>query len=434
MPEGVNVWRILKGAGVKYIKFVIVDIYGRPRLEVLPIDAARDAFVDGVAYDGSSIPAYTTVNKSDFVAAVDTDAVYIETWNGGKTALAFTNTLDGNKPHPMDPRNVLKGVLDYAKSKGYEVKMGAEVEFFLVKGNPPSFADSGAYFEGYPLRDTFSAIEEIIEHFHLSGVGYTKTHHEVAPSQFEVNIPAGSPLQVADQILVFKIMAKSIAQRHGLAATFMPKPFWGVNGSGMHTHVSLWKDGVNLFASYKEPTPELKSAVAGVLERAVENSVFVAPLVNSHKRLVPHHEAPTRVVWGLANRSTMVRIPYYGSKINRFEYRHPDPSVNPYLGFAAIALSALDGLEKRAEPPPPVEEVAYELSGVRETPKHLGEAVKAASESLVAKSLPSQFVKAYLSLKEQEWSDYLAAVGEAGWEKTWNVITRWEYDRYLDAA
>lgn len=432
MPEGLTTWRLLKSAGVKYVKFVIVDIYGRPKLEVLPIDMARDAFIDGIAYDGSSIPAYTTVNKSDFVAEVDPNAVYIETWNDGKTALAFTSTLDGNKPHPMDPRNALKAVVEYAKSRGYEVKMGSEIEFFIVRGNPPSLVDSGAYFEGYPLKETFPVIEEILEHFYLSGIGLTKTHHEVAPSQFEINIPAADPVQVADQILVYKIMAKAIAQKHGLIATFMPKPFWGVNGSGMHTHVSFWKDGTNLFASYKEPTPELKSAVAGVLEHAIENSVFVAPLVNSYKRLVPHHEAPTRVVWGLGNRSAMVRIPYYGNKINRFEYRHPDPSLNPYLGFAAIIISALDGLERKLEPPKPVEEVAYELSGVAETPKHLGEAVKAASQGLVAKTLPPSLVKAYLSLKEQEWSEYLAAAGS--WESTWNAITKWEYDRYLETA
>ncbi len=433
MPDGLSAWRMLKGAGVKYVKFVIVDIYGRPKLEILPIDAARDAFIDGIAYDGSSIPAYTTVNKSDFVAEVDTNAIYIETWNDGKSALAFTSTLDGDKPHPMDPRNALKQTVEYARSKGYDVKMGAEVEFFIVRGNPPSLVDNGVYFEGYPLKETSPVVEEIVEHFYLSGIGFTKTHHEVAPSQFEVNIPAGDPIQAADQIVVFKILAKSVAQKHGLTATFMPKPFWGMNGSGMHIHVSFWRDGVNLFSSYKEPTPELKSAIAGVLENALANSVFVAPTVNSYKRLVPHYEAPTRVVWGLGNRSAMVRVPYYGKKINRFEYRHPDPSANPYLGFSAIILAALDGMERKLEPPSPVEVVAYELEGVKETPRHLGEAVKLASGGVAARALPQQLVKAYLELKEKEWADYLAGVGE-GWEKTWNVITRWEYDKYLDVA
>ncbi len=429
MPDGLAVWRVLRGAGVKLVKFVVVDIFGRPRAEVLPIEAAREAFLDGVAYDGSSIPAYTTVNKSDLVALPDLNAVYVESWNGGKTAIVFTNTVDGGKPHPMDPRNVLRQAADYAKSRGYAPVVGAEVEFFLVRGVPPAPADSGVYFDGYLHGDSYSAVEEILGHLEASGIGLSKTHHEVAPGQYEVNIPAGDPVQVADQILVFKIMAKAVAKRRGLTATFMPKPFWGVNGSGMHVHVSFWKDGVNLFASRGEPTQELKWAVAGVLENALRNSAFVAPTVNSYKRLVPHHEAPTRVVWGLGNRSVMVRIPYYGGRINRLEYRHPDPSANPYLAFAVIILSALEGIEKKREPPPPVAEVAYELEEARETPPNLGEALKMARDGT---PLPGQFLEAYLRLKEREWEEYITA--EGSWETTWNKITKWEYEKYLEEA
>ncbi|MEZ0319265.1 MAG: glutamine synthetase family protein [Pyrobaculum sp.] len=436
MPDGVATWRVLKGAGVKYVKFVIIDVYGRPRVEVVPIDAAKDVFIDGVVFDGSSIPAYTTVDSSDLVAAVDPDAVYVETWNGGKSALVFTNVQDGGRPHPLDPRNVLLQVIDYVKSRGYSPMLGVEVEFFLVRGNPLEPADRGHYFSGDVKKETWQVVEEIMEHFHLCGLGSTKSHHEVSPGQYEVNIPAGNPLQVADQVVVFKIMARAIAERHGQTATFMPKPFWGMNGSGMHVHLSFWKDGVNLFASVKELTAELKYAVAGVLKNALQNSVFVAPTVNSYKRLVPHHEAPTRIVWGIGNRSVMVRIPYYGGRTNRFEYRHPDPSSNPYLAFAVVMLSALEGLERREEPPQDVKEVAYELQGVEETPRHLGEAVKLASElaseSFVIKKLPQQLVKAYLSLKEQEWKDYLSNEGD--WEKTWNKITKWEYDRYLETV
>jgi glutamine synthetase len=190
----------------------------------------------------------------------------------------------------------------------------------------------------------------------------------------------------------------------------------------------VWKDGRNLFASYKEPTEELKYAVAGLLENAISISAVVAPTVNSYKRLVPHHEAPTRVVWGLGNRSAMVRVPYYGGRINRIEYRHPDPSMNPYLAFAVIAMSVVDGISARKTPPQPVADVAYELEGVKETPKHLGEALKYFTESNIANKLPSQLVKAYVKLKEAEWESYSA---KYSWEKTWNTITDWEYQQYL---
>lgn len=425
--EGLDIWRVLKGAGVKYVYFVIVDIYGRPRVDIMPIDMARDAFIDGVPYDGSSIPAYSTVNRSDFVAVVDPSAVYVESWNGGKAAYVFTNTLDGNAPSPLDPRNVLKQVLERAEKRGYQFKIGVEIEYFIVRGNPPELPERAGYFD-VPPEATRKVVEEIMENFAAAGLGETKTHHEVAPSQFEVNIPYGNPLKVADSILVFKIMAKAIAAKYGYIATFMPKPFWGMNGSGAHTHISVWKDGKNLMASVKEPTQELKWVVGGILNNAISISAIVAPTVNSYKRLVPHHEAPTRVVWGLGNRSAMVRVPYYGGKINRIEYRHPDPSMNPYLAFAAMVLAGLEGLENKIEPPPPVQEVAYDLQGVRETPPNLGAALKYMEEGKIARELPSEIVKAYLGVKQAEWQSY---VQQYQWEKTWNTITPWEYEQYL---
>ncbi|ACB39403.1 glutamine synthetase family protein [Pyrobaculum neutrophilum] len=425
--EGIDVWRVLKGAGVKYVYFVIVDIYGRPRVDIMPIDMAKDAFIDGVPYDGSSIPAYSTVNRSDFVAVVDPSAVYVESWNGGKAAYVFTNTLDGNAPSPLDPRNVLKQVLERAEKRGYQFKIGVEVEYFVVRGNPPELPEKAGYFD-VPPDATRKVVEEIMENFAAAGLGETKTHHEVAPSQFEVNIPYGNPLKTADSILMFKTMARAVAAKHGYTVTFMPKPFWGMNGSGAHTHISVWKDGKNLMASVKEPTQELKWVVGGILNNAISISAIVAPTVNSYKRLVPHHEAPTRVVWGLGNRSAMVRVPYYGGKINRIEYRHPDPSMNPYLAFAAVVLAGLEGLENRIEPPPPVQEVAYDLQGVRETPPNLGAALKYMEEGKIARELPSDFVKAYLGVKQAEWQSYAQ---QYQWEKTWNTITPWEYEQYL---
>ncbi|MFN7105237.1 MAG: glutamine synthetase family protein [Pyrobaculum sp.] len=427
MPEAASVWRILKGGGVKYVKFVIVDIFGYPRVDIMNIDEAKYAFVDGVSFDASSIPAYSTVNRSDMVAHIDLNAIYIESWNGGKTALVFTSVYDGGKPSVLDPRNFAKATIDKIRARGLDVLVGVELEFFLTQGSPPRPVDHYRYFD-HQLGPGAAAIEEIMEQMVASGVGHTKIHHEVAPGQFEVNIPADDLLRTADNILVFKIMARDIARRHGFTITFMPKPFWGVNGSGAHVHLSFWRDGRNLFASRGEPSGELRHAVGGLLQYALQNSVWVAPTVNSYKRLVPHHEAPTRVVWGVGNRSAMIRIPHYGGKINRLEYRHPDPSMNPYTALTTIILTALEGLEKKTEPPPPTTEIAYELKEVAETPPNLGEAIRLAKYGGVEIELK----ETYLRLKEAEWENYLTEAGS--WEKTWNKITEWEYVRYLETA
>ncbi|WP_439959499.1 glutamine synthetase family protein [Vulcanisaeta thermophila] len=434
--EPIDLWRVLKGAGIKYVKFIIVDINGAPRSEIVPIDMAKDLFIDGMPFDASSVPSYSTVNKSDFVAYVDPRAVYIEYWLDNKVADVFTLISDiGNKPSPLDPRRVLDNILKDAKSKGYEFLMGVEMEHFVVKeeNGKPTLADTGIYFDGWNITTLHNYMKEIVAGLAEAGINYTKIHHEVAPSQYEVNIGATDPLRLADQIIYFKIMAKDIAQKYGLRATFMPKPFWGMNGSGAHTHISVWKDGRNLFQSNTgKITEECGYAISSILSNARALSAFVAPLVNSYKRLVPHYEAPTRLVWGYANRSAMIRIPQYKMRINRIEYRHPDPSMNPYLAFATIVLTILKGLDEKKEPPPPTDEVAYELPNAPETPATIEDAVRELSKSFLASALPSELVSAYIRMKLNEWEDYLTKVGS--WEKTWNVITDWEYSRYLITA
>lgn len=431
--DPLDTWRILKGAGVKYVKIIVVDITGAPRSEVVNIDMAKDIFTDGMPFDASSIPAYSTVNKSDFVAYVDPRAIYVESWNDGKIADVFTLVTDtSGKPSPLDPRQILDLTLQRISERGYSLMMGTEVEFFVVKvsDGKPQLADQGVYFDGFNTNMQFSFMQDLVSTINSSGLGVTKIHHEVAPSQYEVNIGAADPLRVADSIVFFKILARDLASRHGLATTYMPKPFWGINGSGAHTHVSVWKDGVNLFLSRTgEITQECGYVISSILRNARALSALVAPTVNSYKRLVPHYEAPTRLVWGYANRSVMVRVPHYLKKVNRFEYRHPDPSMNPYIGYAGIALATLRGLEEKIDPPPPTEEIAYELPNVPETPVNLGDALREFSKSPIAQDLPSEFVKAYISFKESEWRDYLSNVGP--WEKTWSVITEWEYSRYL---
>lgn len=433
--DPLDVWRILKSAGVKYVKPIIIDIHGRPRAELMPIDAAKDILSDGMPFDGSSIPAYATVNKSDFVALPDFRSLFVESWNDSKIVDIFLSVIDDSgKPIMLDPRNVLMQTLLEAASKGYYAKVGVEVEFFIAKlnGGKPELADDGLYFEGRNNAMLLGPITRILENLEALGIGWSKTHHEVAPSQYEINIPANDPLKVADMMTIYKMMAKDVANSMGYVATFMPKPFWGINGSGAHTHFSLWRDGVNLFESKTEKiTTECGYAIGGILKFARQISVIVAPTVNSYKRLVPHHEAPTRIVWGYANRSAMVRVPYYMKKINRIEYRHPDPSMNPYLAFAAMVRASIYGIENKVEPPEPTSEIAYELKNVPETPANLGEAVDEFAKSEAVNFLPSEMSKAYIEVKMQEWNEYLSAYD---WKETWNKITQWEYDRYLKAA
>ncbi len=433
--DPLDVWRVLKGAGVKYVKFVLSDIYGRPKCEIVQIDAAKDIFTGGMPFDGSSIPAYATVNRSDFVALPDCRSVFIETWNGGKLASVFLSVIDDSGyPHPLDPRNVLMAVLNEIRKKGYDVKAGVEMEFFIVKvvDGKPQLVDPGLYFEGYNVHMLMKPILEIQTHFELAGFGSSKVHHEVAPSQYEINIPADDPVKTGDKVLMFKIMTKDIARQHGLETTFMPKPFWGLNGSGAHTHLSVHdaKTGENLFKSTEKITDICAYAIGGILKYAREISAIVAPTVNSYKRLVPGHEAPTRIVWGYANRSALVRVPFYKRKINRIEYREPDPSFNPYLALAVMALAMIRGIENKIDPGAPTEEIAYELPNVPETPKHLGEAIELFEKGEIAQMLPQELVKKYVELKKKEWESYCAAVGKP-WEETVTKITDWEYEQYL---
>ena len=429
-----DIWRMLKSAGVRYVKFTLVDFFGRPRSEMMRINDARGVFVDGMAFDGSSIEYYTTVNRSDMVAVVDSAAIYVEAWRPEKTAMVFMRIVDdGGKPVLVDPRNLLYAVVEKARSRGYEFMFGGETEFFLVKreGSGYAPADPGLYFEGTNTKASVEFMEELAEAFEATFGEPTKVHHEVAPGQYEVNVPASDPVRAADMVVVTKVMVKDLARRHGAIGTFMPKPFWGMNGNGMHIHVSVWRDGRNLFASRGEPTDELLAAVAGLLEHALSNSAFVAPTVNSYKRLVPHHEAPTRIVWGRANRSALVRVPFYRSVINRLEYRHPDPAANPYFAFAAMMLAIMDGLDRRAKPPVETTVVAYDLEGVAETPRHLGDAAKYAREGIVAREFPSEVVSKYLDAKQREFEEYEREVGR--WDDTWNRISEWEYAKYLEA-
>jgi len=405
--DPLDVWRILKASGVKYVKFIIIDIHGRPRGLIYDITNARDGLIDGVSFDGSSIPQYAYVNDSDFLAVPDLKSVFIE---NNKIASIFTFVKYKNTYSNLDTRYLLAKALDDLKNHGLQFKTGIEIEYFLVRKVNGKIipADQGTYLEVQNPNVLNDVVYDIISGIENCGISVLKIHHEVSQGQYEINIEPTDPLRLADTITMVKTIIKDIANRYGLIATFMPKPFWGINGSGAHVHLSIWKNGTNLFESNNITlTKTCKYSIGGLLKYAKNISAIVAPLVNSYKRLVPHYEAPTRIAWGFGNRSTLIRVPTYKNYIDRFEYRHPDPSMNPYLGLLVIILSVIKGLNNRIEPMDPVYNIAYELENVEKLPETLEKAIKLFKESDISKELPKELVERYITLKLKEWNSYI---------------------------
>lgn len=425
--EALDVWRILKGAGVRRLKFVIVDVYGKPRGVSLGIDEAKRALEEGVSFDGSSVAKYAEVHESDVTAVPDLSSVYVDPFD--RSAWVFCRVEDPPRAAGLDPRSLLERTVERLRERGLKARVGIEVEFFLVKVEEGKVepADWGGYFD--LSQPELKVAEEIEEAAEAAGLGGSKVHHEVAPGQYEYNLPTSYPVRAADSFLFFKHLASQVARARGLRATFMPKPFWGVNGSGAHVHLSLLSEGEDVFGKDGSLTAAGLHCLAGILKRARALAALAAPTVNSYKRLVPHHEAPTRLVWGYSNRSALVRIPRYRSAVNRIEVREPDPMMNPYLTLAALLEAAVSGLERGEEPPEPVALSAYSLATADETPPHLAAAVAELEAAYRQLGLPDELADVYAKLKKAEWSEYVEACGP--WEETWNRITEWEYKRYL---
>ena len=409
------------------MKLVIVDLLGRPRGVSLGIDEARRALEEGVTFDGSSVAKYAEVHDSDVTALPDLSSVYVDPLD--RSAWVFCRVEDPPRAARVDPRALLEETVGRLRERGFEARVGIEVEFFLVRveGSRVEPADRGGYFD--LSQPELKVAEEIEEAARAAGLGESKVHHEVAPGQYEYNLPPSDPVRAADSFLFFKHLASEVARAKGLRATFMPKPFWGVNGSGAHVHLSLLSGGENIFGEDGSLAAVGLHCTAGILKRARALAALAAPTVNSYKRLVPHHEAPTRLVWGYSNRSALVRVPRYQGAVNRIEVREPDPMMNPYLTLAALLEAAARGLEKGEEPPEPVSRSAYTLASAKETPPHLAAAVAEFKSAYGELGLPSELAETYAKLKEAEWSEYVEACGP--WEETWNRITEWEYKRYL---
>ena len=420
----------VKERNIKFIKLWFTDILGFLKSFTITAEELPDALEGGVGFDGSSIEGFVRIEESDMVAIPDPNTFCVLPWRPKEYGVArmFCDIYrPEGTPFEGDPRYVLKKNLEKAASKGFTYYVGPELEYFYFKNSEGTeFLDRGGYFDMVPLdlamdlrRQTVLILEEM-------GIGVEYSHHEVAYSQHEVDMKYTDALTMADNVMTYKVVVKQVALQNGVYATFMPKPVFGINGSGMHTHQSLFQGDKNAFFSPDDPYHLSKigrSFIAGLLKHAPEITAVTCQWVNSYKRLVPGYEAPAYISWGTRNRSALVRVPEYKpgkEKATRAEFRSPDPACNPYLTFAVMLAAGLKGIEEGYELPEPVEVDVYQLSeeelkarGIGTLPGSLGEAIELMEKSdLVRECLGDHVFWSFIRNKKAEWDDYRAQVTE----------------------
>jgi len=432
------VLQMAKENNVRFIRLWFTDILGILKSFAITIDELENALAEGMGFDGSSIEGYARIDESDMIALPDPDTFCILPWRPrerNSVARMFCDImLPGGGPYEKDPRFVLKKMLKKASDMGYTFYVGPELEYFYFKDSAGTeILDKGGYFDLTPLdvasdlrRDTVIALEEM-------GIGIEYSHHEVAPSQHEIDMRYTDALTMADNAQTFRLVVKEIALLNGVYATFMPKPLEGENGSGMHTHQSLFKGERNAFFDASDEhhlSDTARKYIAGLLHHAPEITLVCNQWVNSYKRLVPGYEAPVYQSWAVRNRSDLVRVPVYKpgkENATRIEFRSPDPACNPYLAFACMLAAGLEGIEKGYELPDPVERNIYKMSeaerkelGVGQLPEDLWEAIQVAEQSeLLRKTLGEAVFESLIENKKVEWDRYRLHV------------TPWEMDKYL---
>jgi len=436
----------VKEENVKFIQLQFTDIHGSIKAVTIPDDKLAEALEKGVWFDGSSIEGFTRIAESDMFLKLDPETYAILPWESNdtiKTARIICDvyTPDG-KPFEGDPRYILRRAVKEADSMGYIYNVGPELEFFLFRPKDgsiePATHDVAGYFD-YSPRDLASEVrKDIVLSLQSMGLEIEASHHEVAAGQHEIDFKYADALKTADNCITFKHAVKSIAHKHGLYATFMPKPVFGINGSGMHCHQSLFDRKTGKTAFYDEKDRYKLSAIAkhfiaGQLRHVKGMSAILSPNVNSYKRLVPGYEAPVYICWAQINRSALIRIPRYSSgreQATRCELRCPDPSNNPYLAFAVMLKAGLDGIKNKLTPPEPVEENVYHFDEQKRTeakietlPGSLGDAIaELEKEELIREALGKHTYAVYVEAKSKEWDGYRTQV------------TKWEIDRYFEST
>lgn len=424
-----DILRLVEENDVKFIRLQFTDVFGMLKNVAITSRQLERVLEEGCMFDGSSIDGFVRIEESDMLLKPDPDSFAIFPWRPqpGKVARLICDvyTTDGH-PYQGCPRNVLKKVLSEAADMGYTMNVGPECEFFLFhtdnEGNPTTITqDEGGYFDLAPIDKGEDARRDICLALEEMGFEIEASHHEVAEGQHEIDFKYGDALTTADNIMTFKIVVKSIASRHGLYATFMPKPIFGINGSGMHTNMSLSTKNGNAFYD-KDGELELSSVaysyIAGIMEHIKSIVAVSNPTVNSYKRLVPGYEAPCYVAWSAKNRSPLIRIPASRGAGTRVEARCPDPSCNPYLTIALLLAAGLDGIKKGLTPPPAVNMNIFKMTeaqmaeyGVSSLPGNLYDALcEYRSSQLVKETLGDHIYNIYDEFKTKEWDSFRTAV------------------------
>ena len=425
--------------GVKFIRLQFTDILGALKNVAITDKQLEKALNNQMMFDGSSISGFVRIEESDMYLRPNLDSFVIFPWRPqqGKVARLICDiyTPEGD-PFEGDPRNILRKVLKEAGDLGYTMNVGPECEFFLLDTNEYGepilkTQDKAGYFDLSPLDAGENVRRDISLILEDMGFEIEASHHEVAHGQNEIDFKYEDALTTADNIMTFKLVVKSISQRHGVYATFMPKPFFGINGSGMHINMSLNKGGKNAFVDENDKlglSSTAYSFIAGLIKHVKGISAITNPLVNSYKRLVPGYEAPVYIAWSAKNRSPLIRVPATRGNGTRVELRCPDPSANPYLVLACLLAAGLDGIKNNLQPPASVEKNIFKMTleeraeeGIDSLPGTLEEAIRYMEESeLVRKTLGEHTFNNYIKAKTAEWDDYRTKVHQ------------WEIDNYLN--
>jgi glutamine synthetase len=423
---------------IRFIRFWFTDILGQLKSFSINKEELDDAFEGGMGFDGSSITGFNAIEESDMIAMPDASTFKILPWRPAESGVGrvFCDIVTPDRqPYEGDPRHVLRRALARAQEMGFDAfNVGPELEFFLLRDDSSTeVLDRGGYFDLTTLDAGSDVRRDIVLALDRLGIHVEYTHHEVGPSQHEIDMRYSDALKMADDCMTYRITVKEYAMKYGWHATFMPKPIFGENGSGMHTHQSLFKGERNAFYDAEDQyflSDTAKCFIAGQLRHAREVSSIFAQWINSYKRLVPGYEAPVYCAWSRRNRSALVRVPLYHpgkEQATRMELRCPDPACNPYLTFAALLMAGLEGIEKGYELPEPMEKNLYHLSpderkrlGIEQLPETLGEAIELTAESeLMLRTLGEHMFNRYVEIKRQEWEEYRVQVSQ------------WELDRYL---